>query len=115
MMKRIAVFLLLTQLAAAVAFAAEIAEPGTRTRKLQRGFLNIALSPVEISNELAKERNKDNFIPDWFTGFGRGSFFMVGKALVGSYEILTAPIPWPARYGPVVYPEFAWEHFPKKP
>ena len=91
--------------------SAEIAAPGTPIRKLQRGFLNIALSPAEISHELAKERNKDNFIPDWFTGLGRGSFFMVGRALVGGYEILTAPIPLPSRYEPVIYPEFEWEHF----
>jgi putative exosortase-associated protein (TIGR04073 family) len=92
--------------------AAQIAAEGTPVRKLQRGFLNIALSPIEISNELAKEKKVESAIPSWFfTGLGRGGAFMVGRALAGVYDMVTAPFPLPSGYAPLVYPEFAWEHF----
>ena len=111
MRKKIAVFVFLCLVTISQAFAAEIAEPGTPVRKVQRGFLNIALSPIEISHELARDRNKENLIPGWFTGLGRGSFYMVGRALAGTWDMLTAPFPCPANYAPLVSPEFAWEHF----
>lgn len=91
--------------------AAEIESEGTSWRKAQRGFLNVALSPIEISTELAKEVKKDTFPPSWIEGLGRGTAFMVGRALVGAYELVTFPVPCPANYKPVLQPEFEWEHF----
>ena len=90
----------------------EVQGEGTPQRKLQRGFLNIALSPVEISNELSKEVRNDTFPPSWVAGLGRGSIYAVGRALVGIYEIVTFPIPYPAHYQPVLQPEFEWQHLP---
>ena len=88
----------------------EIQGEGTPQRKLQRGFLNVALSPIEISNELSKEVRNDTAPPSWFAGLGRGSIYAVGRALVGVYEMVTFPIPLPAHYKPVLQPEFAWQH-----
>ena len=92
------------------AFAAELAEEHTPARKLQRGFLNVALSPLEISHELAKEKKIRSVVPSWFAGLGRGSFFTAGRMLTGVYEMGTFFIPLPAHYDPVVQPEFTWEH-----
>ena len=94
--------------------AAELAGEGTPVRKLQRGFLNVALSPLDISHEMAKEKGVDSFIPSWFSGAGRGVCFMAGRALAGIYEMVTFPVPWPANFEPLVEPEFAWEHLEKK-
>ena len=94
--------------------AADLAREGTPARKLQRGFLNVALSPLEISHELAKEKKVESFVPSWVAGFGRGSLFAVGRALAGVYEILTFPIPLPSNYGSLVSPEFAWQHLEPK-
>ncbi|MFA5167684.1 MAG: exosortase system-associated protein, TIGR04073 family [Candidatus Omnitrophota bacterium] len=88
----------------------EIQGEGTPQRKLQRGFLNVALSPIEISNELSKEVRNDTFPPSWVAGLGRGSIYTVGRALVGIYEMLTFLVPYPAHYKPVLFPEFEWEH-----
>ena len=95
-----------------MAAEAEIQAEGTPMRKLQRGFLDVALCPVEISNELSKEVRKDTFPPSWVAGAGRGSFYAVGRALVGIYEMVTFPIPYPANYKPVLQPEFEWQHLP---
>lgn len=93
-------------------FATEIEPEGTALRKLQRGFLNVALSPIEISNELAKEVKNDVAPPSWLTGFGRGSIYMVGRALMGVYEIVTFPLEAPAGYKPILKPEFPWQYLP---
>lgn len=93
---------------------AEIQGEGTPQRKLQRGFLNVALSPIEISNELSKEVRNDTFPPSWVAGLGRGAVYMVGRALVGVYEMVTFPLPYPANYKPVLQPEFTWQHLPEK-
>ncbi|MBI3307111.1 MAG: exosortase system-associated protein, TIGR04073 family [Candidatus Omnitrophica bacterium] len=95
------------------AFAAEIEPVGTPLRKLQRGFLNIALSPAEMSYELHNVRKVDNVVPSWATAMSKGFFYMGGRILAGAYDILTFPVPAPKNYEPLVYPEFAWEHFDK--
>jgi putative exosortase-associated protein (TIGR04073 family) len=102
-------------IAAEVAPEAAIQGEQTCLRKLQRGFLNVALCPFEISNELAKEVRNDTLPPSWFAGLGRGSFYAVGRALVGVYEMVTFPLPYPAHYKPVLQPEFPWELAKEKP
>ncbi len=95
------------------AFAAAIESAGP-LRKLQRGFVNIALSPMEISTELAKEKseNADQMLPSWMSGSIRGVAFMGGRALAGLYDMVTFPVPFPKEYAPVVEPEFPWDHLP---
>jgi putative exosortase-associated protein (TIGR04073 family) len=115
--KTISAFLVLLSftcplIAAEVVPEVEIQGEGTPQRKLQRGFLNVALSPIEISNELSKEVKNDTLPPSWFAGLGRGSIYAVGRALVGIYEMVTFPIPYPAKYKPVLQPEFAWQNLP---
>ncbi len=108
----IAIFALLAFSLPLMAAEAEIHGEGTPQRKLQRGFLNVALSPIEISNELSKGVKNDTLPPSWIAGLGRGSIYAVGRALVGVYEMVTFAIPWPAKYKPVLQPEFAWQHLP---
>ena len=90
----------------------EIQSEGSPQRKLQRGFLNVVLSPFELSHELSKEVRNDTFPPSWVAGLGRGSIYTVGRALVGVYEIVSFPIPYPANYKPVLQPEFPWQLAP---
>ena len=90
-------------------FATELANPGTPARKFQRGLINIALSPIEISHELKKEKYRDTWPPSWLLGLGRGTFFGMGRILVGAYEVVSFPLP---GYDPVLQPEFPYEHFP---
>ena len=95
-----------------VAPEAQIEGEGTCLRKLQRGFLNVVLCPFEISNELSKEVRNDTLPPSWFAGLGRGSLYAVGRASVGIYEMVTFPFPCPAKYKPVLQPEFPWQLAP---
>lgn len=89
--------------------AAEVSPENGPVRKLQRGFLNVALSPFELSNQFSKEKKVESFIPSWFRAFGFGSYLTVQRAAIGVYEMVTFPVPLPASYEPVLSPEFAWE------
>lgn len=89
--------------------AAEVAPEGTIRRKLQRGFLNIALSPFEISHEIVNTQKYDTALPTWIAGFVKGTAKTGSRILVGTYEIVTSPIPVPAQYAPVLQPEFPWD------
>lgn len=104
---------------AASAYASELdpASPaamesqGTALRKLQRGIINMAFSPVEIAHELQKETRKpDSLIPNWFIGLGKGTVWMVGRFLSGAYDLVTFPINAPANYGSLTQPEFVWDY-----
>lgn len=97
------------------AFATEIAGPGTPVRKLQRGFLNVALSPFELSHQFEIERKTNKFPPSWLEAIGRGTCYMVGRAVVGVGEMVTFFVPAPANYGPILQPEFPWELSPELP
>lgn len=92
-----------------VGFSAEIAPEGTIRRKMQRGFLNIALSPFEISHEVVATQKYDSVFPTWIAGLVKGSAKAVGRVLIGTYEIVTLPIPFPSHYAPVIQPEFPWD------
>jgi putative exosortase-associated protein (TIGR04073 family) len=99
-------------IAAEVAPEATIQGEGTMFRKAQRGFLNVALSPFELSNELSKEVKNDTMPPSWVAGLGRGMIYTVGRALVGVYEMVSFAVPYPANYKPVLQPEFPWQLAP---
>lgn len=113
-MGRILIMIILSAavLAAPPAFSAQLENQGTPARKLQRGFLNIALCPWELVRELSIDKKSEHAVPTWMTGIGKGSVYTVGRALAGFYDLLTFPVPYPGNYEPVVMPEFAWEHFP---
>jgi putative exosortase-associated protein (TIGR04073 family) len=109
------VFLLLIGLLlTSVAEAATLAAEGTWQRKFQRGVLNAALSPLEITNELALEKKREiksgsgSF--GWVIALGRGSWFAVLRAFSGVYDVVTFPLPLPSSYGPVYEPEFSLEY-----
>ena len=108
-MKRIILILLLCAFLPSALYAAEIEEAGTALRKLQRGFVNIALSPFEIASELHKANQKDTAIPSWMIGSVKGIGMTTGRALTGVYELVTFPFPIPSGYQPIIHPEFPWE------
>ncbi len=91
--------------------SADLENSGTPMRKLQRGFLNMALSPWEVAHELSKDKKTDSVVPTWAGGLVRGSVYALGRAVTGAYELVTFPVPLPANYAPVVEPEFEWQHF----
>ena len=110
-MKRILSALFILWLAfPSFAHASALADPGTPARKLQRGLLDIALCPIEISQGIVELKHQDTVLPSWIIGTFKGSVNAVSRGLVGAYEIVTTPFPVPSHYAPVLQPEFAWQH-----
>lgn len=90
--------------------AAELGAPGTSEKKLQRGLINTALAPFEISNAFAEAKKREPrksfvLVPSWLTGGFGGIINMGIRAVTGLYEIVTAPIDWPRNYEPIYRPE----------
>lgn len=114
-MKKLLLLLVLA-LVSQNAFSAEVESSGP-LRKLQRGFMNIVFSPMELSTQMSQEKydNADQMLPSWATGAVRGVAFTGGRALAGVYDIVTFPISLPKEYGPLIHPEFPWDHLKTSP
>jgi len=114
MRKILGLFLIICLTGSSVVYAAELEAPHTAMRKLQRGFLNIVLAPLDLFAVWDDEKKQETFIPFWLTGLLKGSVFAAGRAVTGVYEMATFPLPLPGDYTPILQPEFAWEHFDKE-
>ena len=68
--------------------------------KAGRGLVNILSSPAEIPCTIASDI-KDKGAAGFFTGFGKGTVFMLRRILVGATEFGTLVIPMEATLPPV--------------
>jgi len=76
-------------------------------KKLGRGAANIVTSPFEIPCRIGEANNEDGPFAAFTYGILNGIFRMGLRIVVGAYEIVTFPIPFPKDYGPVITdPEF---------
>ena len=92
------------------ASAPGLAPPGTRERKFQRGLLNVAFAPAELSNELERVKREDHWLTTWIPAGFWGSVHMVIRAASGLYDVVTFFIPAPPEYRPILKPEFAKDY-----
>jgi putative exosortase-associated protein (TIGR04073 family) len=85
-------------------------DPGDALRKLGRGASNCATFPLEIFNQISKTNNSDGPMAALSYGLAKGVIMTGYRAVVGVYEVLTFPIPFPQYYKPIlVDPEFMLE------
>ena len=91
-------------------YAQELAPQGTPQRKFQRGLINLAFAPVEISHELEKVKKQDEWMPTWVLTTVKGSMWAAVRVVTGIYDIVTFAIPSPPDYRVAYKPEFALEH-----
>lgn len=75
--------------------------------KLGRGLTNITFGVGEILFRQPFEMARTEPWPiAVFGGFFKGVAMFVVREVVGVYEVVTFPLPWPNHYGPIIYPEF---------
>ena len=87
------------------------ADAQTATRKFLRGLAGMTTAVLEVPGnmvEQSEERGAAGGIP---LGFAIGCGMIVPRVLVGVYEFISAPFPFPAHYEPILKPEFPWEYF----
>lgn len=77
--------------------------------KLARGFANVLTSPLEIPRNVQNVTEEQGILIGWTGGLCQGIGMMALRIIVGAYEIITFPIPFPEGYKPVITPEFVWQ------
>jgi len=79
-------------------------------KKLGRGISNVCTSPLEIFKGISDANNENGFFSALSYGVFNGLFRMARRALVGTYEVVSFPVPIPKDYEPIIEdPEFFGE------
>lgn len=105
-MKKVVVVLI----AIAILFTASAAHAETMLKKLGRGMANVLTCPVEIFYRIGEANAESGPIAGITWGLLNGFYRMGTRGLVGAYEVVTFPIPFPRNYKPIIDdPEFFFE------
>jgi putative exosortase-associated protein (TIGR04073 family) len=102
-------------LAAALALLSGDAAAQSSQRKLGRGLANMTTSFLEVPGQMVSETRARGPAAGVPLGFAKGLGGIVVRTLVGVYEFVTCPFPWPAGYKPLIQPEFPWGYFDAPP
>ena len=79
-------------------------------RKLGRGVCNSITFPFEIPLQIKRTNDVDGPMAAWTYGLLKGVGMTCVRAVVGVYEVITFPIPYPKNYEPLLRdPEFFLE------
>jgi putative exosortase-associated protein (TIGR04073 family) len=82
----------------------------TALKKLGRGVANVATCPFEIYHRVGEVNKENGPIAAFTWGLLKGVYKMGVRGLVGVYEVLSFPMPYPENYGPILTdPEFFLE------
>ncbi|MEW5980166.1 MAG: exosortase system-associated protein, TIGR04073 family [Acidobacteriota bacterium] len=80
--------------------------------KALRGLANILTGVMAFPGEIYETWKKDGAAVGLTAGTARGLGMIVARELVGVFELLTSPVPWPdAGYRPILKPAYTWEYF----
>lgn len=85
-------------------------EAGTAAEKFGRGLAGMTCGFLEIPGNIVKEAHEQGpaGVP---VGFAIGLGMLVTRELVGVYEFVSAPFPFPAGFRPILRPEYPWDYF----
>ncbi len=105
------VVLLIAVIVFLVSFSSPASAGGDPLRKLGRGLSNCVSFPMEIPSQISKVNNSDGPVAAFTYGIIKGVTMCAFRAVVGAYEIVTFPIPFPRAYKPILTdPEFMLEN-----
>ena len=83
----------------------------TAARKVGRGLAGMTTAFLEVPGNMVAETRKHGAGEGIPLGFAKGLGMIVPRVLVGVYEFLSAPFPFPEGYRPILEPEFPWSYF----
>jgi len=75
--------------------------------KALNGFVNMTTSLLEIPKSIINVTNDSNLAFGAVGGFGQGVLNTFGRIIVGTMDVITAPIPTKQ----VVHPAYVWDDF----
>jgi putative exosortase-associated protein (TIGR04073 family) len=86
------------------------ARADTPLDKLGRGVAGMVGGVVELPGNMVEESRRRG--PEGLPlGFAKGLGMIVAREVAGVYEFVTAPIPVPHGYRPVLEPDYPWDYF----
>lgn len=81
--------------------------------KAGRGLTNVVTCWLEIPKEIHLGTQEENPVAGAATGILKGGWLAATRLLVGAYETVTFPIPYPQGYASpyegLELPDYAWE------
>jgi len=87
------------------------ADAQTATRKFLRGLAGMTTAVLEVPGNMVEQSDKRGPAEGIPLGFALGCGMIVPRVLVGVYEFVSAPFPFPKNYEPILQPEFPWGYF----
>jgi putative exosortase-associated protein (TIGR04073 family) len=91
--------------------APAISHADTAMHKAGRGLAAIFTPFLEIPGNIITTTDREGAVAGWTEGFAKGLGMFIIRPPVGVYELVTAPIPAPANYEPILKPEYPWSYF----
>lgn len=91
--------------------SAQNANAYTAADKSLRGLAGMTTGVLEIPGNMFKESQAQGPAIGIPTGFAIGLGMTVTRTLVGVYEFLSAPFPFPAGFRPILKPDYPWDYF----
>lgn len=90
--------------------AVPAAQADTATQKFVRGVAGMTAGILELPGNIVRQTREKGLagIP---IGLFEGLSMSVTRELVGAYEFVTAPLPVPTHYQPILSPEYPWSYF----
>lgn len=79
---------------------------GKMGNKLGRGAANVFTSVVEVPKNISNEWRKSDPVTGVIVGTVKGFAWWGTRVAVGAFEVVTFPVPVPANYEPLMYPEY---------
>jgi putative exosortase-associated protein (TIGR04073 family) len=79
--------------------------------KINRGFCGMTLGFLELPGTMCEESRNKGVLYGTTLGFFKGTGNMIAREFVGVYEFVSAPVPWPDHYKPVMQPPYPWDRF----
>jgi len=109
----------LTALASAVTLAVAVgtllwpivSRADTPGMKAGRGFAAITTPFLEIPGNIVETSKREGSLAGWTVGLAKGIGMSIVRPPVGVYELVTAPIAFPANFEPIMKPEYPWSYF----
>jgi len=83
----------------------------TAVDKLGRGLAGMTTGFLELPGNIVAESRDRGGAAGATIGIAKGIGMIPVRELVGVYEFVTAPLPLPDNYRPVIHPEYPWDYF----
>jgi putative exosortase-associated protein (TIGR04073 family) len=88
-----------------------VSRADTPAGKAGRGFAAVTTPFLEIPGNILETSEREGPLAGWTAGLAKGIGMSIVRPPIGVYELVTAPIPVPKNFEPILQPEYPWSYF----